>query len=316
MEITESDRAAVDSFAIAAGTIDLARQLTEFEKNKLRKGKKQRAIRIKVDSFNQAFKEELGGTTVEGSALALLKTDWTESTAVPLLCELAFTQPFFPYDLKIAPRDFASALAFVAQSLGLSQTQVDQVLKAKKAALRSQKNLNWKKVTVISIGGGAALAVGGWALAPLIGGVLGSAAGLSGAAAVSHGLALLGGGSLAAGGSGIAGGLWLIATTGAVVGGGAIGGGQLLLEIGAARARLELAKLQTSFRVLVLSNQIQLKKAQEVIKSLVQQRKEIESSLREERALNDKNSRRLKDIEATLGAVETAISWMEKEEAV
>ena len=45
---------------------------------------------------------------------------------------------------------------------------------------------------------------------PLIGELIGGAAGLYGAAATSYGLTLLGGRSLAIGGYGMAGGIWLI----------------------------------------------------------------------------------------------------------
>jgi pimeloyl-ACP methyl ester carboxylesterase len=55
--------------------------------------------------------------------------------------------------------------------------------------------------------------------APAIGGALGAYAGLSGAAATSHGLALLGGGSLAAGGFGMAGGTAVVTAAGVGLGG-------------------------------------------------------------------------------------------------
>ena len=57
--------------------------------------------------------------------------------------------------------------------------------------------------------------------APAIGGAIGTYAGLSGAAATSHGLALLGGGSLAAGGLGMAGGTAVVTAAGVGLGGAA-----------------------------------------------------------------------------------------------
>jgi len=97
----------------------------------------------------------------------------------------------------------------------------------------------WRNITkreainiarVAKIGGGtvavalAATGAGAFA-APAIGGAVGSLAGLSGAAATSHGLAVLGGGALAAGGFGMAGGTAVIAVGAGLLGG--IGGGVL-----------------------------------------------------------------------------------------
>lgn len=75
------------------------------------------------------------------------------------------------------------------------------------------------KMTLVTLGG---VAVGGplaWVAAPAIGGALGSAMGLSGAAATSAGLAAIGGGAIAAGKLGMAGGLAIITAVGGGVGG-------------------------------------------------------------------------------------------------
>ena len=66
----------------------------------------------------------------------------------------------------------------------------------------------------------------GVAAAPAIGGAIGSTAGLTGAAATSHGLAVLGGGALATGGLGMAGGTAAVALGAAALGG--VGGGILV----------------------------------------------------------------------------------------
>jgi hypothetical protein len=80
------------------------------------------------------------------------------------------------------------------------------------------------------------VAAGGYLAAPLIAGYVGAAAGLSGAAAVAHGLALLGGGSLAAGGAGMAGGMLLVTSAGAAVGNVGTGGAAALWSAGYAAA--------------------------------------------------------------------------------
>ena len=56
----------------------------------------------------------------------------------------------------------------------------------------------------------------GLALAPAIAGVIGTTAGLAGAAATAHGLAVLGGGSLATGGAGMMGGYLASGAAGAI----------------------------------------------------------------------------------------------------
>ncbi|PQP14020.1 hypothetical protein [Rhodococcus opacus] len=88
-----------------------------------------------------------------------------------------------------------------------------------------RKSVHWGKVAVIGAAGLAAgVATGGWA-APMIGAAIGSAAGLTGAAATSAGLATLGGGAIAAGGFGVAGGTALVTGLGGIAGAGAAAAG-------------------------------------------------------------------------------------------
>jgi len=74
------------------------------------------------------------------------------------------------------------------------------------------------KIAVASLAGAAVLVPAALVAAPAIGGAIGVHAGLSGAAAASHGLAVLGGGSIAAGGFGMAGGTMVVAAGGAGLG--------------------------------------------------------------------------------------------------
>lgn len=72
------------------------------------------------------------------------------------------------------------------------------------------------------LAGAAVIAPAALLAAPAVGGAIGASVlggGLSGAAAVSHGLAILGGGSIAAGGLGMAGGTAVVTTVGGGVGG-------------------------------------------------------------------------------------------------
>jgi pimeloyl-ACP methyl ester carboxylesterase len=84
------------------------------------------------------------------------------------------------------------------------------------------ERLDAKKFATIAtttVAGVAVLGPLAYVAAPAIGGAIGTASGLSGAAASSHGLALLGGGSIAAGGLGMAGGTVVVTAAGVGLGG-------------------------------------------------------------------------------------------------
>lgn len=84
------------------------------------------------------------------------------------------------------------------------------------------EHLDARKITTIAAATLAGMAVVGplaYVAAPAIGGAVGAATGLSGAAATSHGLALLGGGAVAAGGYGMLGGTVVVTAAGVGLGG-------------------------------------------------------------------------------------------------
>lgn len=76
----------------------------------------------------------------------------------------------------------------------------------------------YSTIAAVSVAGLAIVGPLAFVAAPAIGGAIGAYAGLSGAAATSHGLALLGGGAVAAGGYGMAGGTAVVAAAGAGLG--------------------------------------------------------------------------------------------------
>lgn len=76
----------------------------------------------------------------------------------------------------------------------------------------------WSTIAAASVAGLAVVGPLAFVAAPAIGGAIGAATGLSGAAATSHGLALLGGGAVAAGGYGMAGGTAVVTAVGAGLG--------------------------------------------------------------------------------------------------
>lgn len=108
---------------------------------------------------------------------------------------------------------FAKKVDLDKSTLEQWETQYSEALRA----IGGRSDI-WKKATFVALAS-VALAVTGGLAAPIIGGAIGAAMGLSGAAATSAGLAFLGGGAIAVGGAGMAGG------TLAIIGGGAILGG-------------------------------------------------------------------------------------------
>ena len=99
------------------------------------------------------------------------------------------------------------------------------------------------------LAGAVLIAITGGLAAPLIGGAIGAAMGLSGAAAVSAGLAFLGGGAIAAGGLGMAGGTVVLIGGGAILGAGATSG-LIHLFSGSSHVVLrELAKMEAIAKV-------------------------------------------------------------------
>lgn len=303
--------------------IDLADRETDEE----RRGKKHNVVNKKWGVLRDAFEGDLRRyvdadltqrepdlRTVE-SALVAVDADWANDRDRTLLVDLSMGDPFAPYELEVKDDDTEEALRRVARAIGLTSQDVDEIIDTREQAIRSHRSLNWRKILKYGLAGTVLVAAGGWILAPALAGALGAAAGLSGAAATAHGLALLGGGTVAAGGLGMAGGMWVVAGGGALMGAVAGSGGQALLELGASQARVELIKLQMSYKLNLLHTQAHVAKAQKVIAELDQAYDEVQEQLEEERRLNDVNSKRVKEIEKTLEAIETAKKWVETEEA-
>lgn len=298
---------------IAIGTYLLAKELTGLEKDFERQLKKHNVVDRKLKMLRETF------PTLErellGNVAYLLAAQWSRDDALTFLIDLAFLNPFAPYELAFKPSDFEAALTRVGRMVGVRDEDVAHMLHTRDEALKAHSHINWQKIALYGLGGLAIVGTGGWLAAPIIGAAIGTAAGLSGAAATSYGLAILGGGSLAIGGAGMAGGMWLVTGVGAALGLSLGGGIPALLQLGAASARAELIKLQVNYREVLLGNQLQLTKAQEVIRSLDQQKQDIQQRLEEERRLNDQNAVRVKELEATLTALEDALQWMQKEVA-
>jgi hypothetical protein len=309
-EDNEADRDYV--IVIAAASCLMAEQILASTERGDHAKKMQRVVDRKVS----AVRLILGIPTDELLDLADIvperAADWTQTQLGTLLIDLEFSDPFAPYSLRYPRRDFDNSLREVASIIGRTSA-IPEIRAARRDAMRAHQKSSALKISMYGLGGAAVIAAGGWLAAPLIAGALGSAAGLTGAAATAHGLALLGGGSLAAGGMGMAGGMWMVAATGAAAGLAGAGGARAMFELGVAQTRTELVKLQVVYKVTLLTRQVEELKAQKVVGALQQRAHELDDVLSEERLLNDTNSRRVKDLAEKLEAVEETIRWMQSQ---
>lgn len=311
MEIENQEDKAY-AFSISIGTLILANELSGLEKDEERKEKKEKVVARKFQLLQEAFADETAGLEHVNQLYSRLIGLYSGDKAITFLIDLAFAAPFAPYELASRKRDFKKVMGKAGILVGVPGEAVENILETKEDALTAHRNIQWSKVAGYGALGFAVVATGGFLVAPAIGTALGAAAGLSGAAATAHGLAILGGGSLALGGTGMAGGLWLVTGVGAAVGLGIGGGSTVLLQLGAAGAKAELTKLQVCYKEVIIGDQLQLRKAQETIRKLMENKEGIEQILEEERSLNDKNAQRLKDLEEIFQALGNAIDWMEE----
>ena len=197
-----------------------------------------------------------------------------------LLVELANDDPFLHRKVKLQKATHEEGIRQLAEAFGVEPASAwaDAVLAALKDARSAHSNL--ARNLIIGAGVVAAIALTGGLAAPAIGGLIGAAMGLSGAAAVSAGLAALGGGAVAAGGLGMVGGTVVIA--GAF---GAVGAGTsvLFLREGGERAALVAAiKVQALFAALLTLDLMDYELGEDLLAAFEMQRDEFRSIAKRE----------------------------------
>lgn len=191
--------------------------------------------------------------------------------AILLLIELAAFYPW-PRRVRWEERVRRGLLHQIVRALAAPVTveyfdELDRQL-LKRMRTYNRRNLDWKKLTVLAGGATALGVITGGLAAPLIGGAIGGAMGLSGAAATSAGLALLGGGSLAAGGMGMAGGAALVSGALGAAAGSATGGISWWKGVGADEVLVESVKLEVVTEYLVVREQGDNEKARLIVRTL------------------------------------------------
>ncbi len=299
------------SLATALGSVFLASELASSEENTSRRDKMDRVVKENIDLIRDAWPKRAESVVDGGrAAAALVDMGLDHETRHTLMIDLVFSDPFAPYELEYNEGALKRCLETLALLLSLPSGIVDEIGEIRKEASRAYSKHGVVTIAAFGVGGAALLALGGYVAAPAIAAYLGASAGLSGAAATLNGLALLGGGTLAAGGSGAAGGMAIITGAGAIAGGASGIGGSLLYQMGAAGSRNELIKLQVTYKAVLLTSQLQTRKAQQVTKGLAERERELSRTIDEQLLLNDENSHKIKELREILEAVEKARAWM------
>ena len=266
------------------------------------------AIEPRILSLNDAVND--GEPFNPETVLSELGKELDPERATAALLDLWFIDPFAPYEIGISRKVRRGAIDRVAESLGVDEQQVESIKDTIDEARTAHRTGTIKRMALFGVGGVLLIGAAGFLAAPAIATAIGTSAGLSGAAATSYGMALLGGGSLAAGGAGMTGGLWLVSGVGGALGlvGGA--GGRAMYELGVNQLRIEVVKLQVSYKFMLLDQQIDTAKAHTVIVSMRQRIEELSEQIDVEKTINDKNSDRVNDLEEKLVTLMSGLEWM------
>ena len=309
----------VEKATLAASIISLGRRCFESDKKEKRRSEKLKALR---DFVAEARKNEDVGPFIDALKHTLEKNDEQllelitrvedRNKKLLILIELFFAAPFVGTKHHPQDKERKKFIRWVSNELGIPEDDLKELMKAYRGTLNVHMGRRMK-IGIGVVAGVTIGAVGGWALAPAIGGALGAGAGLSGAAAVSHGLALLGGGALASGGAGMAGGIALVAAMGAGFGGlTGLGGTALFTKSGAAHVKIDMMKVQMSIARVVLADQKDTAKVQEIIRL---QQQEIYSLKKKLTALQEnetENKDKIKHLKAIIKTLERSVRWAEK----
>jgi len=298
---------------LSAGTLLLAAELTSLEKNEIRLQKKQKVELLKLDILRESGTGWHDKLEIARDAGRIIERTWVREDALNFLIDLAFVDPYAPYELGFRENDFKSALENVAARVGVESEMVGKILSTKKNALKAHIRYNWLYLFVSSIVRTIAVGFAIFFAAPLIGTFLSTGLGFMGVSVANQGLALLHAGTIDPMTAGLMGGRAFAGSVGNLSKSLLGGTGSFLYRVGSRQARIELGKLQVNFREVLLSDPVNIKAAESTIARLKQDRDETRETLNTERKLNDRGSERVTDIEQTIKAITGAIRWMEKE---
>jgi hypothetical protein len=227
-----------------------------------------------------------------------LEAAFNEEQAVTFAVDLAFGNPFAPYELHYSEEEFMESLRRSATELHLGRDLVERVLVLKGEAMGAHSRIFASRWKLALAGVSSAVAI------PFIPAFVGAAAGVAG-------VELVRGGSLAMGGLRLATGGWLVAGVKSAASSSAKAGARRLVNVAPAGAvRVEVAKWQTRVALLVENGCWSKDDVAGQLERLEEVHKEVEEDLAAERKLNDPGANRIRDLEDKVRAIAAGRDWL------
>lgn len=303
------------SFDIALGIIYFLQELVPREQNQKRKEKKQRVLARKLAMLPKLFPQFISHIPDEEQVRRLLARHFTqrEDEAMIFLIDLAFADPFAPYNLKFKHEDFEHILNKLAILVSLTAEDAQRIRQSYQEAHLSQWRWRWKMLLILSLVG-LILLLTSRGIIFLIRQSIRGTWGTFNSIKPEYGLSEFGGRSLAIFSPQLAGGLWLL-TTDEKISVGPLGDYRplwLFELLGSAGMQQELVKLQVTYKEVMLNAQPE--QAQVTSAALKGWQDKFEKRLEEEQSLNESRSPRIKETKDILFHLERSVKWIEQHE--
>ncbi|SDW42578.1 Protein of unknown function [Marinococcus luteus] len=299
----------------------------EFEKNNTIKEKKEEWLQSWVKGVEDVLNgEEYHEWTlveeekqlIEECEIAVKNCENLRTPLYLILLELNLFVPYFPVDeikfktherVKYDKKILNYNVVRYARLLDIDEEFIENTNKTFKKSVRSISKVGTKMLA--GAGGGALLiALTAGLATPFIAG-LAAPAGLAGAAATNAGLAAIGGGAVAAGGMGMAGGMTVIVGGGSIFGslsGMALGG---MLKDSSSLALREGAKLEVIMKEIILSEQHDVRFAQEMIGEQKKVIKKLNEELTDLEMNEKENKKQIKNLSKSIQYLKTTLKRSE-----
>jgi hypothetical protein len=312
MEHTTSSSCSNYQLILDAGTAFLVRELASVEKRPARKARKEKVLEFQIDQIKNlytALVPDISSDNLNRYISGTLEHD----DAVNFIIDLAFADPFAPYELMYSERQFNDALVTLGEIAGLTGEKVRKILATKREALQAHIRITDFKGIISWLARVAVVVVGGILVAPFIGATLiGLGTGFYGLSFINHVLSIIGMHTFDPVMAGHLGGQMVVRGVGNLSASMIRGAGSNIDLVSAASARLELAKLQVSFHEVLLSEQKSEDDALALFHKLETDRETLLEHLEHEKNMNESYSRRVRELEYTDRSMSSAIRWMRK----
>lgn len=295
-----------------AGTAFLVRELTSIEKKAARKARKEKVLDHHINHINNLDTSRVSGIS-PGNLESKISGKLSHDDAVNFIIDVAFSDPFAPYELAYSEKSFNEALVALGQIAGLTEEKARKILATKREAIHAHIRITDFKGIISWVARLVIIAVGGIIFAPFIGAALiGFGTGIFGLAFINHTLAMIGMSAFDPVMAGYLGGQMVVRGVGGLSASMIRGGGSNLGLVSAASARLELSKLQVSFNEVLLSEQKPDEDALALLHELETNQVKLQERLEIEKSMNERYSRRVRELGNTDSSMSSALKWMRK----